>query len=233
MALQFPLDFNEIRPSLPSRIAQPCRHLRVPLFQSAMNEVARYSPESNSFQSLLTNRPLLGCLAGLGAGRGMSGARAMINLPEQTDFLSVGEGALPCIIARRDRIAIAGASPRPRRARSGGGAGCCCSTVVIVDAHVNVADVASFGRRPPRPLPIPSKMVFGFSRSVDESYPPRRHSRPRRGREDMRERSGLSDVTTGGQKRVSGYQWSNKNQRLPQPRVVYCRCRFAACSNLF
>ena len=146
-----------------------------------MNEVARYSPESNSFQSLLTNRPLLGCLAGLGAGRGMSGARAMINLPEQTDFLSVGEGALPCIIARRDRIAIAGASPRPRRARSGGGAGCCCSTVVIVDAHVNVADVASFGRRPPRPLPIPSKMVFGFSRSVDESYPPRRHSRPRRG----------------------------------------------------
>ena len=141
-----------------------------------MNEVARYSAESNSFQSLLTKRPLLGCLAGLGEGGGMSGARAMINLPEQTDFLSVGEGALPCIIARRDRMAIAGASPRPRSARSGGGAGCCCcSTVVIVDAHVNVADVASFGRRrPPRPLPIPSKMVFGFSRSVDESYPPRR-----------------------------------------------------------
>ena len=102
----------------------------------------------------------------------------MINLPEQTDFLSVGEGALPCIIARRDRLAMAGASPRPRSARSGGGAGCrcSCSTVVIMDAHVNVADVASFSRRPSRPLPIPSKMVFGFSRSVDESYPPRRRA---------------------------------------------------------
>ena len=111
----------------------------------------------------------------------MSGARAMINLPEQTDFLSVGEGVLPCIIARRvaDGIAIASASPRPRSASSGGGAGGCCCTVVIVDAHVSFAAVAFFGRCPPHPLPIPSKMVFGFSRSVDESYPPRRRAAER------------------------------------------------------
>ena len=164
----------------------------------------------------------------------------MINLPEQTDFLSVGEGVLPCIIARRVAIGMAGASLRPRSARSRGGAGCrcCCSTVVIVAAHVNVADVASFGRRPlpPRPLPIPSKMVFGFSRSVDESYPPRRRAAAppfsptaraggHAGAERVKRRYNRRPKEGIGLPMVQ-----QKSTPPSQPCVVYCHCRFAACA---
>ena len=61
----------------------------------------------------------------------------MINLPEQTDFLSVGEGVLLllCIIARVAAAAAADdddvldserlARPRSARSRGGDGEGCC------------------------------------------------------------------------------------------------------------